>query len=96
VFHGKYQIDYDRGYSWFGEIHDCTGHITYMQRQGYEHKWWYEEEQGHPVYIYHDYETMQKIVDDLSNGNYRKVIDMALKRWHEFAAAVKHLLILLL
>ena len=60
-----------------------------LHRKGYDHKWWYEEEQGHPVYVYDDYKTMQKIVDDLSNGNYRKVIDMALKGWHEFAASVQ-------
>lgn len=57
-----------------------------LHSMGYKHKWWYEEEQGHPVYVYDDYKTMQKIIDDLSSGNYQKVIELALKRWNEFVA----------
>jgi thymidylate kinase len=60
-----------------------------MLHKGYSHKWWYEEEQGHPVYIYDDYNTMQKIVDDLSSGKYHHVINRALKRWQEFVASVQ-------
>ncbi|RAV09190.1 DNA/RNA helicase domain-containing protein [Paenibacillus contaminans] len=60
-----------------------------LQRKGGNLKWWYEEEQGHPVYIYDDYTSMQTIVDELSSGNYRKVIDMALKRWQEFVEFVQ-------
>lgn len=60
-----------------------------MLQKGYSHKWWYEEEQGHPVYIYDDHTTMQQIVDDLTNGKYRDIIKRALKRWQEFAAAVQ-------
>lgn len=57
-----------------------------LHSMGYKHKWWYEEEQGHPVYVYDDYKKMQKIIDDLSSGNYQKVIELALKRWNEFVA----------
>lgn len=60
-----------------------------LHRKGIGHKWWYEEEKGHPVYVYDDYTTMQLIIDELSNGNYRKVINMALKKWHEFVASVQ-------
>jgi len=60
-----------------------------LHREGIGHKWWYEEEKGHPIYIYNDYKTMQTIVDDLSNGNYQKVMDMALKRWREFVASAQ-------
>ncbi|MBP1994566.1 hypothetical protein [Paenibacillus eucommiae] len=60
-----------------------------LQRRGCSTKWWYEEEQGHPVYVYDDLKSMQKIIDELSCGNYRKVIAMALKRWTEFAASVQ-------
>lgn len=53
------------------------------------HKWWYEEEKGHPVYAYDNYESMIQVVDDLSNGNYREVISMALGRWEEFSISVQ-------
>lgn len=60
-----------------------------LLHKGYVHKWWYEEEQGHPVYIYDDYKTMQKTVDYLSSGRYSEIIDMALKKWEEFVAFVQ-------
>ncbi|MFE5319245.1 hypothetical protein ACFQ88_11105 [Paenibacillus sp. NPDC056579] len=60
-----------------------------LHRKGIGHKWWYEEEKGHPIYIYDDYNTMQTIVADLSNGDYEKIIDIALKRWCEFVASVQ-------
>lgn len=60
-----------------------------MHRKGERHKWWYEEEQEHPVYIYDDYRTMQQIVDDLTSGKYRDIINRALKRWQEFVASVQ-------
>ncbi|GIN74924.1 hypothetical protein J14TS2_53990 [Bacillus sp. J14TS2] len=60
-----------------------------LDRMGYKHKWWYEEEQGHPVYVYDDNKAMQKIIDDLSSGNYQKVIALALKSWNEFVVEVQ-------
>lgn len=60
-----------------------------LHREGHGHKWWYEEELGHPVYVYDDVESMQNIIDDLHNGNYRSVIERALKKWRKFAASVQ-------
>jgi thymidylate kinase len=53
------------------------------------HKWWYEEEKGHPVYIYKDHESLQQVVANLSNGNYREVIDRALEQWEEISSFIQ-------
>jgi adenylate kinase family enzyme len=42
--------------------------------KGVDHKWWYEEEKGHPVYIYDDYNDIQFIIDDLSSGEFERSI----------------------
>ncbi|SEO55199.1 DNA/RNA helicase domain-containing protein [Paenibacillus sp. OV219] len=60
-----------------------------LLRMGLGHKWWYEEVKGHPVYIYENYNEMQTIIEDLTSGNYQKVIDRALKKWREFADSVQ-------
>jgi thymidylate kinase len=60
-----------------------------LRHKGYLHKWWYEEEQGHPIYVFDNYDKLKVIVDDLSDGNYKKIIEMALKRWEEFVESVK-------
>ncbi|UVI28495.1 AAA family ATPase [Paenibacillus spongiae] len=52
---------------------------------GYKHKWWYEEELGHPVYVYTDAASAMQTVTDLTGGNYRDVIRRALERWERFA-----------
>ncbi|QGQ96486.1 hypothetical protein EHS13_17140 [Paenibacillus psychroresistens] len=53
------------------------------------HKWWYEEEKEHPIYIYEDHESMQQVVTNLANGNYREVIDLALEQWARFSSAIQ-------
>jgi thymidylate kinase len=60
-----------------------------MSSKGYHHKWWYEEEHGHPVYIYDDYKSMQLVVAELTNGNYRDIINSALVRWKEFVTSIQ-------
>lgn len=60
-----------------------------LEQRGIPHKWWYEEENGHPVYVFDDTESMQRIVADLSNGNYRRVVEQALQRWKSFSSAVQ-------
>ncbi|WP_028563705.1 DNA/RNA helicase domain-containing protein [Paenibacillus pinihumi] len=60
-----------------------------LLRQGLRHKWWYEEEKGHPVYIYDNYDVMQTIINELSDGNYQQVIHKALKQWQQFVEAVQ-------
>jgi thymidylate kinase len=59
-----------------------------FDKLGYPNKWWYEEEVGHPVYVYSDIASAIQIVNDLSNGNYRDVIVKAINRWEQFAEYV--------
>ncbi|WP_199617581.1 AAA family ATPase [Paenibacillus alkalitolerans] len=60
-----------------------------LKRQGIVYKWWYEEEKGHPVYIYDDYNTMGAVIEELNGGNYRLVIEKALDQWREFSRSVQ-------
>ncbi|WP_127579847.1 hypothetical protein [Paenibacillus koleovorans] len=60
-----------------------------LKRKGISHKWWYEEERGHPIYVYEDKESMLRIVDDLAGGRYRQVVELALLRWKQFVASVE-------
>lgn len=52
---------------------------------GVNHKWWYEEEKGHPVYMFHDQVSMTAVVRDLAQGNFRQLILQALEQWRKFA-----------
>jgi thymidylate kinase len=63
--------------------------VRNLLRKGYDAKWWYEEEQRHPVYMYKDYTEMGEVVRDLSAGNYQKLIDKALETWRQFTASVQ-------
>lgn len=56
-----------------------------LTRLGIRNRWWYEEELGHPAYVYDDAASAGRIVDDLNNGRYRDVIAKALLRWERFA-----------
>lgn len=53
------------------------------------HKWWYEEEKGHPVYLFEDNESLRHVIENLSNGNYRQVVSKALARWEAFSKYVR-------
>lgn len=52
-------------------------------------RWWYEEEVGHPVYVFQDRASLRQVVDDLARGAYRRVIAAALAQWRRFAAMVQ-------
>jgi thymidylate kinase len=56
--------------------------------QGYPVRWWYEEELGHPVYLFRDLPGLTQVREDLHGGRYRAVIAAALRQWHRFAAQV--------
>lgn len=32
-----------------------------LEASGIKHKWWYEEERGHPVYMFHDEPSMEAV-----------------------------------
>ena len=56
-----------------------------LTRQGVFARWWYEEEVGHPVYIFHDREELRSTVERLQQGDYQQVIQEALEFWRCFA-----------
>jgi thymidylate kinase len=51
-------------------------------------RWWYEEERDHPVYVFHDRESLRQTVATLEQGEYAAVVDAALARWRRFAGMV--------
>jgi thymidylate kinase len=60
-----------------------------LSESGIKNKWWYEEEKGHPVYLFNSDELMQETVNDLTNGNYRNVINKALIQWRTFSDSLQ-------
>jgi thymidylate kinase len=62
-----------------------------LSESGIENKWWYEEEKGHPVYLFNSDESMKETIDDLANGNYRNVINKALVQWRVFSDSLQRM-----
>jgi thymidylate kinase len=60
-----------------------------LSESGIANKWWYEEEKGHPVYLFDSDESMEETIDDLVNGNYRNVIKKALVQWRIFSDSLQ-------
>lgn len=56
-----------------------------LTRSGVACRWWYEEEKGHPLYVFHDLASLQQTIDDLSAGRHQAVIEAALEKWRAFA-----------
>ena len=48
-------------------------------------RWWYEEEKGHPLYVFHDKASLQETIDALTTGQYRQIIEAALVKWEKFS-----------
>jgi len=48
-------------------------------------QWWYEEENNHPLYVFHDQASLLRTIGDLSGGRYREVMAAALEKWKTFA-----------
>lgn len=66
--------------------HFLTRHLDAI---GIANTWWYEEEAGHPLYIFHDATSLQRVLDTLAAGDYRPVIAAALDKWRLFARDVQ-------
>jgi thymidylate kinase len=60
-----------------------------LSESGIANKWWYEEEKGHPVYLFNTDESMRQTIDDLANGNYKNVINKALVQWRIFSDSLQ-------
>ena len=48
-------------------------------------RWWYEEEVGHPIYLFHAATTLQAINRNFFSGAHERVVAAALQRWARFA-----------
>ena len=59
-----------------------------LSAQGIPHRWWYEEEQAHPLYVFQDPASLQQVLDDLADGKYELVIAAALAKWRALAATI--------
>jgi thymidylate kinase len=57
-----------------------------LARQGIAARWWYEEESGHPVYLFRDLPSLRRVLDDLAAGRRERVVAGALRQWRCFVA----------
>ncbi len=62
----------------------------HLMDQGILARWWYEEEAGHPVWLFNDLDSLQHLLDRLSSGDVSGVVSDALDRWRQFAQAQQH------
>src|SRR5829696_6598790 len=58
--------------------------------QGILARWWYEEEAGHPVWLFNDRDSLQHLLERLSSGDVSGVVSDTLDRWQQFAQAQQH------
>jgi thymidylate kinase len=61
-----------------------------LTQSGVKNKWWYEEESGHPVYLFNSEESMQQVISNLNNGNYEMVIKKAIEQWRVFSVSLQN------
>jgi thymidylate kinase len=59
-----------------------------LSAQGIPHRWWYEEEKAHPLYVFQDPASLQHVLDELAGGEYRRMIAAALDKWRDLAANI--------
>jgi thymidylate kinase len=59
-----------------------------LSAQGIPHRWWYEEEQAHPLYVFQDPASLQRVLDDLAGGKSHQVIAAALDKWRDLATTI--------
>ena len=60
-----------------------------LHKQGIPARWWYEEEAGHPIYVFHDRAALQQTIADLTGGQYQQVVAAALEQWRRFAERLR-------
>jgi thymidylate kinase len=60
-----------------------------LAAEGIAARWWYEEEVGHPVYVFRDRASLHAVLGALRTGRYREVVARALDQWRAFAGALR-------
>lgn len=63
--------------------------LRYLATNDVPSTWWYEEVKGHPLYLFDDATSVQRVLGDLGAGDYPSVIAAALDKWRQFADAVQ-------
>ncbi len=68
-----------------------TAHFLarHLARQAIPHRWWYEEERGHPLAVFDDRASLRRVVEALSSGQHRPVVAAVLDRWRQLAARLR-------
>ncbi len=59
------------------------------QEQGIASRWWYEEEAGHPLYLFDDAASLQRVLEDLAAGNHQLVVDAVLEKWRALSREIQ-------
>lgn len=59
-----------------------------MRTAGLAVRWLYEEELGHPVYVFDDDAAARLVVEHLRQRRFEGQISKAVQRWAEFAASL--------
>jgi thymidylate kinase len=69
-----------------------TAHFLrrHLARNGIPVRWWYEEQVGHPLYVFDDLASLRQVVSDIYSGHHRRVVTAALARWRALAACLDH------
>jgi len=58
-------------------------------QQGIASRWWYEEEAGHPLYLFDDAASLQRVLADLTAGNQQRIIDAVLEKWRALSREIQ-------
>src|SRR5438093_740306 len=59
---------------------------TQLAAVGIPITWWYEEQRGHPVYIFDDRASLQNVLADLNAHHFDQLVTAALAKWRQLAA----------
>ena len=68
-----------------------TAHFLarHLARNAILHRWWYEEERGHPLAVFDDRASLRRVVEALSSGQHRPVVAAVLDRWRGLAERLR-------
>jgi thymidylate kinase len=55
-----------------------------LSQQAIAARWWYEEEVGHPIYLFRDAASLAGVQADLAVGRFDQLVEAALAQWQTF------------